>query len=208
MGCSWSNARFLSSTIKYCKICGTEIIKLPIYSNKYWKKRILCSRKCDAIYRTGKSMKKIPMSKETKLKISISKKGRFSGESSPRWKGGKMSKICTFCNKIFYIELHRKETAKFCCKKCHNDSRKSEKSEQNNSIRKSTKYKEWRKRVFERDCYKCVNCGKMGNLHADHIKPFAIYIDERFNIDNGRTLCINCHKKTDTYGYRKIYRKT
>lgn len=70
--------------------------------------------------------------------------------------------------------------------------------------RGSKKYAEWRKSVFERDKYTCVMCGdkKGGNLEADHIKPFALYPEKRFDINNGRTLCRPCHQKTPTYGVR------
>jgi 5-methylcytosine-specific restriction endonuclease McrA len=68
-------------------------------------------------------------------------------------------------------------------------------------IRKSKDYDLWRRAVYERDNYTCVWCGYTGKkLVADHIKPFAVYPELRFAIDNGRTLCIDCHKKTDTYG--------
>lgn len=76
---------------------------------------------------------------------------------------------------------------------------------ENHKIRSSLEYKLWRTAVFERDKYECIWCGlKSGNgraviLHADHIKPFAYYPELRFAIDNGRTLCVECHKKTDTY---------
>jgi 5-methylcytosine-specific restriction endonuclease McrA len=73
-------------------------------------------------------------------------------------------------------------------------------------IRQSVEYKLWREAVFKRDNFTCIWCGakngngKTVNLNADHIKPFCDYPELRFAIDNGRTLCINCHKKTETYG--------
>ena len=73
------------------------------------------------------------------------------------------------------------------------------------ALRMSLKYKIWRRAVFERDNYKCVICGYKGNkLNADHIKPFCDYPELRFVIDNGRTLCVSCHKTTDTFGRKAI----
>lgn len=81
-------------------------------------------------------------------------------------------------------------------------------------VRNSKKMKKWRKQVFERDNYICVLCKKRGGkLHADHIVPFsfiwnknkiktyedAIKTPELWNKNNGRTLCVECHKKTETY---------
>lgn len=81
----------------------------------------------------------------------------------------------------------------------------------NAHIRASNEYKLWRKAVFERDNYQCIWGGKEHGkkLHADHIKPFAYFPELRFAIDNGRTLCVDCHKTTDTYGVKvkKIYGK-
>jgi len=72
-------------------------------------------------------------------------------------------------------------------------------------LRASQQYKEWRLAVFERDNYTCVWCGDNtgGNLNADHIKPFAYFEDLRFELSNGRTLCVACHQKTPTFGNRK-----
>lgn len=70
-------------------------------------------------------------------------------------------------------------------------------------IRKSVEYKLWRNAVFTRDGWRCMWCRKRGGrLNADHIKPFSKYPALRFVVNNGRTLCEPCHRKTDTWGFR------
>ena len=76
-------------------------------------------------------------------------------------------------------------------------------------IRRSFKYRQWRSDVFTRDDFTCQECGdnKGGNLEAHHIDPFAEIIrrnkiktieqalicEELWNINNGTTLCKDCH---------------
>lgn len=77
----------------------------------------------------------------------------------------------------------------------------------NRAIRQSLEYKLWREAIFKRDNYTCVWCGERGGkLNADHIKPFVDYPELRFALDNGRTLCIECHKKTDTWGWKGYWK--
>ena len=76
----------------------------------------------------------------------------------------------------------------------------------NHAIRCSLGYKQWRKSVFERDNYTCQECRiRGGELHADHIKPFALFPELRFEIENGRTLCKACHMQTETWGFQPMY---
>ena len=70
----------------------------------------------------------------------------------------------------------------------------------NTAIRQSLEMKNWRRKVFERDSFICQICFEVGGkLNADHIKPFSLFPELRFELSNGRTLCLECHKKTDTY---------
>lgn len=72
----------------------------------------------------------------------------------------------------------------------------------NERIRKTAEYRLWREAVFKRDNWTCIWCNSKIDIKADHIKPFALYPELRFAIDNGRTLCEKCHRTTDTYGFR------
>ena len=85
-------------------------------------------------------------------------------------------------------------------------------------IRNLFEYKVWRKEVYERDSYKCVECGNSasGDFNADHIRPLSFLVrfysvknvqdaldcEEFWNISNGRTLCIKCHRRTKTWGIK------
>lgn len=122
-------------------------------------------------------------SEETKLKNSLAHRG----EKSAQWKGGLTSLI--------------------------------------RLVRRGVKYRTWRTTVYQRDNYTCVECGEDKHyLNADHIIQFALLLrmnniktveqaeacEGLWDITNGRTLCLPCHKLTDTYlnkgkQYLKLY---
>ena len=112
-------------------------------------------------------------SNECRYEYQIGKNSPMFGKKNPNWKGG--------VNRLYL------------------------------QIRKCFEYRQWRSDVFTRDNFICQICGddKGGNLVAHHIKPFieilqkyeittledAIKCEELWNINNGITLCENCHKK-------------
>lgn len=62
--------------------------------------------------------------------------------------------------------------------------------------RSTKQYKDWRSDVFKRDDFTCQHCNKRGvELNAHHIKPWAEHPEYRFSLDNGLTLCKECHKR-------------
>jgi hypothetical protein len=66
-------------------------------------------------------------------------------------------------------------------------------------------YKQLRKQVFERGNYTCQVCiTRGGSLEMDHIKEWSNYPELRFEQINCRTLCSDCHKKTDNYGSKAV----
>jgi hypothetical protein len=117
----------------------------------------------------------------------------------------KMSKAST--GRIFSAEARRKISLAHSGKKCH--FWKGGITPVNLMLRTSTKYKEWRKKVYERDNYTCQHCGSAGkgNLEAHHIKRFSEYPELRFSVENGLTLCEDCHRKTDNYSRKGTSKK-
>ena len=163
--------------------------------------------------KTGKHMLGRPVSEETRKKIGNAHKGNKYAlgkhwKLSEEWKQAQSKRMMgKNKGKVPTEETRRKLS----------ESHKGDKSYRwkggitpiHEAIRKSLDYKLWREAVFKRDGYTCVWCkvksgnGKAVILNADHIKPFAQYPELRFAIDNGRTLCIDCHKTTDTWGRPK-----
>ena len=60
-------------------------------------------------------------------------------------------------------------------------------------------HKTWRREVFERDNYTCVTCGIKNGLgktiafNAHHIDGWNWCKEKRFDLNNGITLCKDCH---------------
>ena len=94
------------------------------------------------------------------------------------------------------------------------------------AIRSSIRYKLWREAVFKRDNWTCQECGKIGNkLNADHypisfstilnklivkqglenLLEKALQYEMFWMMDNGRTLCEGCHRKTPNFAKNYKY---
>jgi len=165
--------------------CGKEF-NVESYKKKKGRGKY-CSRECSNKAKVGVSINSgppkgsVPWNKGlTGLKSSWNKglKGYKSGDKHYNWKGGK--------------------------------------TKLNKAIRGSSEYKLWRSSVFERDKYTCL-CGKSGcYLEANHIEPLSEIIkkfkietledasrcEALWDINNGETLCINCHMERDSYRRR------
>ena len=143
------------------------------------------------------------------------------------WKGGVTKNlICKGCGVKFDADRSDK---KFCTKACYTNYQKGKPMMANVMGKRGTKprtyylkarpkhegveYQEWRMAVWKRDNFVCQDCKRTSNelkkikvkICADHIKPFCNYPKLRYEVSNGRTLCIPCHKLTPTYGSRARY---
>jgi len=140
------------------------------------------------ISKANRGRKPYEMTEKIKEKISRSLKGNCPseeirkklrgriGEKSPHWKGG-VSKIDRLC-------------------------------------RRMREYLQWRSDIFVRDNWTCQTCKNKGiYVTAHHKKSFSKIIrennitdvsiarqcEELWDINNGVTLCENCHELTDNY---------
>jgi 5-methylcytosine-specific restriction endonuclease McrA len=135
-------------------------------------------------------------------------KGRaYHLECRPNPRSGAARWACTDCGISRKMRVNPDRPIKRC-KSCEikrrkgpgNSNWKGGITPENKRLRASQAYKDWRTDVFQRDNYTCVWCGQRGGqLNADHIQPFSTHPHLRFEVSNGRTLCVPCHQKTSTY---------
>lgn len=177
----------MRAKIKYCSICGA-LAKRNLYKgrpNGFAKK---CEKKeCSERYKTGfqkghkygvgrKSLLGRKTSEETKLKMSLAALGKKKSVEHRL----NISKAHKGANSFFW---------------------KGGVTPLNKIARESVEYKLWREEVYKRDNWTCRDCKvRGGKLNPHHIKPFSLFPELRFVLENGVTLCEACHKKTDTYG--------
>jgi hypothetical protein len=186
-----------------CEKCGSIFKSRHEYRNPKF-----CSKKCYQ-WRVKKA--------ETLKKMSLAKIGKTPWNKGVKmWKDkehprGTLGKIGLGKGRKAKDETKKKLRESHLGLKCPLVSREKHWNwqggitEPNEAFRKSAEYKNWRIKVFERDKYTCQICSKIGGmLHADHIHPFSRNPERRLDIENGRTLCLDCHKKTNTYGGRML----
>lgn len=204
----WCRAEKTTQNNCVCRTCGKEFYKYPceISVNNY------CSRECykkrvghpNHQFPTYVEKKCLTCGKKFKAKSSQVKRGfgiYCSKDCFNKSKNGKTKSICLQCGAEF---IHpRTRNAKYCSNKCRGIATSKEKSvlwkggktSKIMQFRTSSKMKNWRKQVFERDNYTCQKCGKKksGHLQAHHIIPLSRDFSLAYDISNGITLCEDCH---------------
>lgn len=155
--------------------------------------------------------KKVNVSEETRRKISQANKGKMPKNLAmlhalPRTEEWKRNISRANKGKKLTEETKRKIS----------DTKRNLLSPLYKAIRRCFKSHNWRTQIFNRDNFICIFCKKRGGeLNADHYpKRFvdvlrdndittmeqAFDCKELWDINNGRTLCLNCHSQTETWG--------
>ena len=194
---------------KNCVTCQKDFTKSSTCGLPEWGRRKACSRGCENIRRKGLCFSPlttfekgiIPWSKENMKGVSVSPETQFK-------KGGKA--LNPF--KKGMIPWNKGERFTKCSGENHWNW-KGGVSVLNHLIRNLPEMTEWRNSIFKRDNYTCQKCEQYGGkLNADHIKPFSFILKEDeistiqkaldckelWDTSNGRTLCIECHRKRKT----------
>ena len=197
-----------------CDVCGKEIE--IVYSRYLKNNHHYCSIECLAkgkkLFYTGKNNplydKVIVKCEICNKEIEINKyrykhQKHFYCSYSCKYKGNTIYQSGE--NNSFYGKYHSDETknkisqanqGNIAWNKGYKAPWKTDEEREKDRSLYGDKYKEWRNEVFARDNYTCQCCGssKGGNLNAHHLNGYAWCKDERLNVDNGITLCKECHR--------------
>lgn len=184
---------------KFCsKKCSNSIPRVIWNKGKTWSE--------DVRQRIRSKLKGRKLSLETRIKMSLSNRGKRPYVMTDEIRK-KMSEVRR--GRRLSDEARIKLSKAMSGKKSHlwRGGRTSE----TNKLRHGVDYKIWIRNVFKRDNYTCQDCGVRGKyIEAHHIVPFSVLREEKkiisdvdlYDLDNGMTLCKECHKKTSSYKQR------
>lgn len=120
---------------------------------------------------------------------------------------------CTGCKKEFERNMssYKPNSKKhFCTYDCYRKYSKINRKPKEfyNNIRFTTEYRVWRIDVYKRDNYCCQmpDCKDVKSrlINAHHIYPIRDFPDKVFDLNNGITLCVECHKKINRNEYKYV----
>lgn len=126
-------------------------------------------------------------------------KSKFCSKECWSRRNPRITQNCVACNAPF--SSWRSQSRKTCGVACGNTLHlrgerhprwKGGKSQTERELQQSD-IARWRKAVFTRDKYTCQHCGDKQNLNAHHVKEWADFPNDRFDVANGLTLCESCH---------------
>lgn len=182
---------------KICLHCSKEF-KVKPYRKDIAK---FCSRECDSFRKRNTAWNRglhNYLSPESIAKSKISHTGQIA------WNKGLTKETDERVKK-----MSEKKSGKpiLCLRQEKHWNWKGGITPENRVIRHSAEYRNWRMKVFKRDRFTCVECGyrsvKRRDIRADHIRPFSMFPELRFNVENGRTLCLPCDLRIGWRFFRK-----
>lgn|SRR3990167_8450230 len=194
-----------------CERCGKVKLRTKGRVNRF------CSHKCYALSLIGRSPGNKGKHMSEKQRIGM------MGGNAWNWNGGKPK--CKVCKTVL------KYGSEYCLvhwKRENHPNWRGGVTRLQELIRKSYKYVQWRRKVLVRDSRACLECGVdwngewglRSNLNVDHIKPFsellfsnnikslkdAYSCSELWDMANARTLCGDCHRRTENYGFNQYFK--
>ncbi|MCK9429552.1 MAG: NUMOD3 domain-containing DNA-binding protein [Candidatus Omnitrophica bacterium] len=157
--------------------------------------------------------KGIKLSEETKRKISLANKGRIISEETKKKISNSHLGIRQSEESKRKISMSKQNLSNNIKIKISARNQKIDLKDwcgfkviENKRIRSSNMWKIWREAVFLRDNFTCQNknchyCNNKqgGFLHPHHIKPFSLYPELRFDVNNGITYCKDYHLKSNLH---------
>lgn len=180
--------------IRVCRTCKKEFECIPSHSED--GTGIYCSTSCKNTGRKPLPKKCLFCGKEFTSK---NRKRKYCSRSCvcKHRSANNVGRICRVCNTKFYVQISRlkKGCGKYCSLTCMGVEKRKDSSYIER--RGSKEYHDWKFECLDRDHYKCVLCGatkSKDNIEVHHIMPFAKYVDLRFDVSNGMTVCETCHE--------------